>query len=72
MKQRKQLSRREEFEILKIVLDKMLLLGFAIVGYGLFLLYNTNGDKGFYVLLIGCFLLLIFAFVLVKEFEIRA
>ncbi|MBW2988613.1 hypothetical protein DRJ48_04370 [Candidatus Woesearchaeota archaeon] len=70
MKERKRLSRREEFEILKLVLDKILLLGFAIVGYGAYLLYNTAGKQGFFVLLTGAIILLIFTVLLIKEYEI--
>ena len=68
---RKRLSRREEFEILKLVLDKILLLGFAIVGYGAFVLYNSGGRQGFFVLITGAVILLIFTLLLIKEYEIK-
>ncbi len=67
---KKQLSRHEEFEILKLVLDKILLLGFGISAYGMYLLYKTSGVQGFFVLLSGVFFLLIFSFLIVKEYEI--
>jgi hypothetical protein len=70
MKPKKRLSRREEFEILKLVLDKILLLGFAIVAYGAWQLYTTSGGQGFYVIIGGALILLIFSAILLKEYEI--
>jgi len=67
---KKQLSRMEEFEILKLVLDKILLLGFAIMAYGSYLLYSTGGKSGFPVLIVGAVVLLFFTFLLIKEYEI--
>jgi hypothetical protein len=66
---KKQLSRREEFEVLKIVLDKIFLLGFAIMAYGGYLLYNSGGRSGFSVLVVGAAVLLVFTVLLVREYE---
>jgi len=64
------LSRQEEFEILKIVIDKILLLGFAIMGYGAYVLYNSGGFQGFFVLITGVSILLIAAVILLTGFEV--
>ena len=67
---KKRLSRREEFEILRLVLDKILLLGFGIVAFGTWKLYETQGSQGFYVIIAGAIVLLIFSGLLIKEYEI--
>jgi hypothetical protein len=69
MKQKKQLTRGEEFDILKLVLDKVLLLGFALAGYGIIEMYNTAGEDGFFLIIGGIVFLMIFSFLLVKEYE---
>ncbi len=68
---KKRLSRREEFDILKLVLDKILLLGFAIVAFGAWKLYSSEGFQGFYVIIAGSIILLIFSAILIKEYEIK-
>jgi len=69
----KLLSKKEEFEILKLVLDKFLWIGFIIMGYGLYIMAVT-GDvetipKGLAYMAVGTIVLLLFTFLLVKEYE---
>ncbi len=66
---KKQLSRREEFDILKIVLDKIFLFGFAIMAYGSYVIYNSGGRAGLSVVVVGAGVLLIFTMLLVREYE---
>ena len=67
---KKRLTRQEEFQILKIVLDKFLLLGVAIMAFGLYkLVASADFWLGFYVLLAGGIILLIFMIILVREYE---
>lgn len=70
MKIKRRLSQSEEFEIMKLVLDKVLWLGFIIMGYGLYLSV-TGADRGdgIYYLISGAVILIIFAWFMVKEFE---
>jgi hypothetical protein len=67
---KKRLSRGEEFDILKLVLDKILYLGFAISAYGMYLMYVSAGQKGFMVIITGIIFLFFFSFLLIKEYEL--
>jgi len=70
-KQKKHLTKQEEFEIMKIVLDKFLLLGVFIMALGLYLIVTAmeNFVMGFTVLGLGAVLLIIFAMILIKEYN---
>jgi hypothetical protein len=68
---KKHLTRQEEFDVLKIVLDKFLLLGVFLLGYGLFRVVESSGEFliGMCVILGGVVLLIILAVILVREYE---
>ena len=68
---KRHLTRTEEFDILKIVINKVLLLAVLIIGYGLYKitylidnLWINLSIMGF-----GCILLALFVFVMVRSFE---
>lgn len=64
------MSREEEFEIMKLVLDKFLWLGAAIMIYGFYKLIATADLWfGLSVLAGGAVLLLLFMWLLVKEYN---
>lgn len=67
---KKRLTDQQEFEIMKIVLDKFLWLGFGIMAYGLYLMFNTTIPIGLSWMITGAVILLIFTWVIVKEYEI--
>ncbi len=69
-KKKRKLSSQQEFEIMKLVLDKFLWLGFGIMAFGLFQLYTTTELGGFYVMVGGAAILLIFVWILIREYEI--
>lgn len=69
MKIKRRLSQTEEFEIMKLVLDKVLWLGFIIMGFGLYKSFIGDLNDGVYYLIAGAVILIIFAWFLVKEFE---
>ncbi|MBN2111747.1 hypothetical protein JW707_01475 [Candidatus Woesearchaeota archaeon] len=69
MKIKRKLSQSEEFEIMKLVLDKVLWLGFIIMGYGLYISITKDYTDGVYYLAAGAVVLIIFAWFIVKEFE---
>ena len=69
MNVKRRLSQTEEFEIMKLVLDKVLWLGFIIMGYGMYLSLVDRANDGIYYLISGAVILIIFAWILVKEFE---
>ena len=66
---KRRLTTSEEFDILKMVLDKFLWLGIAIMGYGLYLSIARAVSDGVYYIIGGAIVLIIFAWFLVKEFE---
>ncbi len=70
-KQKRHLSKNQEFDIMKLVLDKFLLLGVLIMVFGLVLIVGTtqNFFMGFAVLVTGVILMIIFAMILVKEYH---
>ncbi len=70
MKGKKRLTQSEEFEILKLVLDKFLWLGFAIMGLGLYNIFIERFIDGVTWIVIGSIVLILFMIIIVKEFEI--
>ena len=68
---KKRLTQAEEFQIMKLVLDKFLWLGFAIMGYGLYLISaGTSIMQSFVTILVGVIVLVMFMLILIKEYEI--
>lgn len=70
---KKRLTQQQEFEILKLVLDKFLWLGTVIMGYGLWKLFNGGFDNLWTSLIVmagGAIVLLIFSALLIREFEV--
>lgn len=68
---KKHLTRQEEFDILKIVVDKFLLLGVILLAYGLYKIVEatTNMLLGVCVMLGGVAILILLAVLLVREYE---
>jgi len=67
---KRRLTKSEEFDIMKLVLDKFLLLGVGILAYGLYrLVSGTDFWMGFSVMIAGIVVLLVFTIILVREFE---
>ena len=67
---KRRLSEQQEFEIMKLVLDKFLWLGFGIMAYGLYQMYSSTIQIGLSWIIAGAVILLIFAWIIVKEYEI--
>jgi len=68
---KKRLTREEEFQIMKLVLDKFLWLGFGVMLYGLYLMAALSEIiKGIWFLFGGAVILIIFLILIVKEYEI--
>ena len=69
---KKRLTQSEEFEIMKLVLDKFLWLGFGIMAFGLYILF-VNPEQvvpGIGSMIVGAFVLILFMWLIVKEYEI--
>jgi len=68
---KKRLTVAQEFEILKLVLDKFLWLGFIVMGWGMYLSLTADSPlAGIWHMLAGAVLLLIFSVIIIKEYEI--
>jgi hypothetical protein len=67
---KKRLTQQQEFEIMKLVLDKFLWVGFIVMGYGLFQMFSASVAEGLMWILIGAVILLLFMILIVKEYEI--
>jgi hypothetical protein len=68
---KKKLTRQEEFEILKLVLDKFLWVGFAIMLYGLYRIMNeATLGMGLWIMAGGALILLLMMVVLLREYEV--
>ncbi len=71
VRKKQKLTRQEEFEILKLVLDKFLWAGLFILLYGLWSIMERSAfEFGFWVMIGGSIILLLFMGILVKEYEI--
>ncbi|MCA9478197.1 MAG: hypothetical protein KC535_03570 [Nanoarchaeota archaeon] len=69
-KQKRHLTKAEEFDIMKIVLDKFLLLGVIILSMGLYMIVSASSvTYGFIVLATGAIVMIIFALILVREYN---
>ena len=69
-KKKWRLTQSEEFEILKLVLDKFLWLGFVILGLGLFNIFTGDFIGGLTWIIVGSIVLILFIVIIIKEFEI--
>lgn len=68
---KRRLTEQQEFEILKLVLDKFLWLGFIIMGWGLYLILNTRSmTPGLWYILSGAAVLILFVVLMVKEYDV--
>ncbi|MBI5065711.1 hypothetical protein HZA97_05740 [Candidatus Woesearchaeota archaeon] len=67
---KRRLTETEEFELMKIVLDKFLWLGVLLSGFGLYQLALENSLLGASFLLAGFVLMFLFSWFIKKEFEL--
>ena len=67
---KKRLTRQEEFEIMKLVLDKFLWLGFGIMALGLYEAWATTFFDGLWLMLSGAAVLVVFIVIMIREYEI--
>ena len=67
---KKRLTPSEEFEIMKLVLDKFLWVGVIIMAFGLYKIFVETSMSGISLIVIGSIILLLFLILIVKEYEI--
>jgi len=69
---KKRLSQQQEFEIMKLVLDKFLWLGFIIMAFGMYQMFVNSIPipVGLTWIVVGAIILILFMFLIVREFEV--
>ena len=67
---KKRLSEQQEFEIMKLVLDKFLWLGFIVMGFGMYQMFVSSIPIGLIWMGVGAILLILFMALIVKEYEV--
>ena len=66
---KKRLTEQQEFEIMKLVLDKFLWLGFGVMAFGLYKMFTTTVAIGLSWMIVGVIVLVLFMILVVKEYE---
>lgn len=69
MAKKKKLSNQQEFEIMKLVLDKFLWFGFGIMAFGLYESLTKTLIDGLTYMVAGAVILFLFLILIVKEYE---
>ena len=67
---RKRLTDQQEFEIMKLVLDKFLWLGTIIMAIGLWKMFTSTMTEGLVWIFVGAVVLIVFMVLIIKEYEI--
>ncbi|MBW2974969.1 hypothetical protein KY366_04595 [Candidatus Woesearchaeota archaeon] len=67
---KKRLTATEEFEIMKLVLDKFLWIGIGTMMFGLYKIFIGTSMSGLSMIIIGAIILILFLILVVKEYEI--
>lgn len=71
MKIKRRMTDQQEFDIMKLVLDKFLWLGFIVMGWGMYTMLSTTAiSPGLWYILAGAALLVVFVLIIVKEYEV--
>jgi len=68
---KKRLTTAQEFEVMKLVLDKFLWLGFIVMGWGMYISLTAESVlEGVWHMIAGAVMLLLFLIIIIKEYEI--
>ena len=67
---KKRLSQDQEFQIMKLVLDKFLWIGLGVVLFGFYQLVQEQIVNGISWIVTGSFVLILFIILIIKHFEI--
>jgi hypothetical protein len=68
---KKRMTEDQEFQILKLVLDKFLWLGFIVMGWGMYIAIRDSAMlPGLWYMVAGAVLLFLFAILIVKEYQV--
>ncbi len=69
-KTKKRLSEQQEFEIMKLVMDKFLWLGFILMAFGMYNMFTNTIYAGLTWIVVGAIILILFMLIIVKEYEV--
>ena len=67
---KKRLSQDQEFQVMKLVLDKFLWIGLGVVLFGFYQLVQAQIVEGISWIVTGSFVLVLFIILIIKHFEI--
>jgi hypothetical protein len=67
---KKKMTAQQEFEIMALVLDKFLWLGFGIMAFGVYKMIAETVTDGLYYVITGIVLLILFMVLIVREYEV--
>jgi hypothetical protein len=67
---KKRLTQDQEFDIMKLVLDKFLWLGAVVIGFGGWNLFQQQWAEGISWIVAGAIILILFMALIIKEYEI--
>ena len=68
---KKRLTQAQEFDIMKLVLDKFLWVATIIVGFGFWKLYSTEFAEGIYLLVAGAIMFILFMVMIMRQYEFQ-
>ena len=67
---KKRMTEQQEFDIMKLVLDKFLWLGFGIMAFGLYKMLTVTISEGIYYVIAGIVVLVVLLLIVIKEYEV--
>ena len=67
---KKRLTQQQEFEVMKMVLDKFLWVATLLMLFGLYSIFTTNLTTGLTWIVIGAIVFILFMILIIKEYEI--
>ena len=68
---KRKMSEQQEFEIMKLVLDKFLWVGFIVRAFGVYRMIEVSVTDGLYYLIAGAVILILFLISVVRSYEIK-
>ena len=67
---KKRLTEHQEFEIMKLVLDKFIWIGFIFMVFGVYQIFTVGWLFGSIWFIAGVLLLILFIILIIKEYEV--
>jgi len=68
---KRRMTEEQEFEVMKLVLDKFLWLGFIVMGWGMYTaIRDSTILPGLWYMVAGAIILFLFTILIVKEYEV--